>query len=341
MKRKIVMTMIGLLALTGCVKTPSEDSTEGLSLAAVQEKPSYSQKLKKTVQRDGSYRVEEYNADDLVLKSTFYDADGAVRTTFSYTYDGNQNQISAVTEKADGTIRLEKKEYDADGNLLRVLEGSSEDSLTLKRELKYEGGLLMQETYYEDDGSVDHTYDYEYEYENGLLVRKTKILPDGYVYRSWDYEYDSAGRLAKMTDTYHEHRDIEYYDDREQVVREEHFFRDELSGVYVNTYGEYGIEETVVTEPDGSERSHGWTYYENGLRTRTVNVNADGEETETGRWEYDADGRLVHFTSPRGYENFLGYNEYGDIAWEHNMCFDPLRDAGTYDERVYYEYIYQ
>ena len=38
MKRKIVMAMIGLLALTGCVKTPSEDSTEGLSPAAVQEK---------------------------------------------------------------------------------------------------------------------------------------------------------------------------------------------------------------------------------------------------------------------------------------------------------------
>ena len=337
MKWRIALILICLLALNGCVKKPAEESTENRQTSS-REKRKYQKKIMKTVQKDGSYWVREYDSNGLIVKTVFYNADSTVRQTFVSTYDDDQNQVSEVSEKADGTKSYQKKEYDGNGNLIREYEGDSEDNLILRTDNVYEGGLLKQEIYYHQDGSLWKTYDYIY--ENGLLVKKTNTLPSGYLYRSWDYAYGPDGKLTKMTDTYHEHVSISIYDDRGQVLREEHYFKDEPSFTIVNTYGEYGITETLMTDADGSERRHNKTYYENGLIVRTTDVSEEGLEAETAYWEYDADGHLVHYVNHRGYEDTIVYNEFGDPVWEHDVCNDSLRNAGTYDNQIYYEYFY-
>lgn len=338
MKKKLVLLIICILALTGCGENSSRTDTEGTEASTVKEKPAYKRKTKKTVKKDGNSCVEEYDSEDRLLKITYYNEDSSVRTTFTYSYDEKGNKIATVMEKADGTRNYEKKSFDAEGNLIGEYEGDSEENLVLKRELEYASGLLMKETLYNNDGTLDHVYDYEY--ENGVQIRKTYTLPSGYLYRSWDYEYDDAGRRTRSTDSMHEHVTITQYDEQDRVVREDHYFKDSLSRSTVNTYGEYGIIDTIYLDADGSEIGHTRYYYENGLVTRLVSVKEDGIETENAYWEYNADGQLIHFVNHRGYESTYEYNEYGDPVQEHNVCNDPLRDAGVFDDMVYYAYEY-
>jgi len=337
MKRKTALILIFLLVLTGCVKRPPEGKAE-TSAVSTEEKTAYKHKQKKTVKKDGSSIIEEYDSEDKCLKATFYDENGAVEHTFTYTYDEMGRRICTLSEKADGTTRYDTNVYDDAGNLVKQYRGETEDTLILICDRQYEDGLLKKEINNNDDGTLWH--EYIFEYENGLLARKTYVLPSGYIYRSWDYVYDESGKLARMIDTYHEHHTINTYDDQERVIREENYFKDELSSTTVNSYGDSGITETVMVDSKGVEKRHIRYEYENGRIVRNINVSPDGYEVVSVFREYDEKGNLLHRVDLRGYEFTAEYNAYGDPIVEHDVCADSLRNAGTFDDWIYYEYVY-
>ena len=70
MKRKTALILIFLFILTGCVKRPPEGESE-TSGASAEEKTAYKQKQKKTVKKDGSSIIEEYDSEDKCLLADF------------------------------------------------------------------------------------------------------------------------------------------------------------------------------------------------------------------------------------------------------------------------------
>ena len=54
----------------------------------------------------------------------------------------------------------------------------------------------------------------------------------------------------------------------------------------------------------------------------------------------DEKGNLLHRVDLRGYEFTAEYNAYVDPLVEHDVCADMLRNAGTFDDWIYYEYVY-
>ncbi len=282
--------------------------------------------------------VEEYDEGGKVLKHDFYDNGTTIRTSFTFTYEG-ENQVSEVIEKSDGTFDYEKKKYDEDGNLIEVYKGKDEDNLYLDEKNTYESGLIKEKINYNENGTIWDRH--EYEYENGLLVKDTTVLESGYIYRTYEYEYDESGKLKQMTDTMHEYKCVYTYDDKERPILEENYNDDGLSFTVEHKYCEYGETEWVLTEADGTVKKHTQKDYDDKGRIKCASYVADdGTKSIYATWEHDAAGNLLHHTDLSGYEYTAEYNEYGYPVKVHDVCTDMMRNAGTYDYLYEYEYIY-
>jgi hypothetical protein len=271
---------------------------------------------------------------------TFYNDNDEVKRKDTYTYDAKKNLCSKVTTDSEGKqINYEKTVYDNDGNVLEKYEGDNEDSLILKRQYVYKDGRLISDTYYYVDGDVD--YD-EYDYDDaGLLIEKRHIDPeDGYIYRRWTYEYSDEGKLIEMKDAMYDHVTIEYYDEEERVVLEEFYSNEVKSGYVEYKYNEYGLEEDIQFDADGSEVRHNKTVYDDkGLKKAVLHIDEDGSEIITSAYEYDDSGNLLHSKGMFS-EYTAEYNEYGYPTKIHNVNNDPTRDALPYDITEEYEYTY-
>ena len=333
--KKIIYFMITacLLCAFGCVK--NTQSVDWVYLTP--DKPQI--KIEKAIDASGEYTITEYDRYGNELKYEMYDKYGKIKYRSESVYDDNQNLISEYRE-SNGYTTLIKKVYDKDGNLIKEYEGDDENSLHIEAEYNYKNGLLNNRIYYNDDGSIWDIKDYEY--NDGLLTKETVHSETGYVYRTYEYEYDAAGNKTKMTDTLYGHGTIEYYDLEGRVIKTELFGEGNIkSSYYENKYGDYGITDEYAYDADGNLKSHGKTYYdEKGQMLKKVSVDEKGKETVNNTWEYDAYGNMIYHWGARGYETSAKYNEYGYPVWKHEVCNDPLRDAGTFDITTEYEYVY-
>lgn len=282
--------------------------------------------------------MKEYDADGKLLKYDFYEKDGSVRTSVTYTYEG-ENLVSKVVAKSDGTFDYTKNNYDADGNLIEVYEGNSEDNMYLDEKNTYESGLIRERINYNEDGSIWDRH--EYEYEDGRLIKDTTILEDGYIYRTYEYEYDSEGKRIRMTDTMNEYKCVYSYDEEERPVLEENYNDGEFSFKVEHKYGEYGETELIQTSADGEVSRHTKTEYDSkGRIMRMSFVRENGEVNVSAVWEHDNAGNLLRHVDFSGYEYTAEYNEYGYPVKVHDVCTDMMRNAGTYDHSYEYEYTY-
>jgi hypothetical protein len=297
-------------------------------------------KIEKAIDLSGSYEITEYDRNGNEIKFEMYDKYDNLQYSSISTYDDNQNLLTEARTNNNGIKSYKKNVYDKDGNLIKEYEGDDENSLYLCGEYKYKKGVLERIVYYEEDGSID--YIWENEYQNGLLVKETKLSNSGYVYRTHEYEYDADGRKIKMTDTLYGHGSVYYYDIQGRIIREELFNEEkEITLVFENEYGDYGITDEYMLDGDGTVTRHTKTYYdEKGQLSKTVYVNEKGKEKVSATWEYDAYGNMIHYWGVRGYETTAEYNEYGYPVFKHEVCMDSLRDAGTYDITTQFEYVY-
>lgn len=297
-------------------------------------------KIEKAIDLSGSYEITEYDRNGNEIKFEMYDKYDHLKYSSISTYDDKGNLLTEYRESDNGRTTFEKNVYDKNGNLIKEYEGDNEDNLILDMEYEYDNGLLKKCVNYNEDGSIWDIK--EYEYDNGRLTKEKVLSDSGYVFRIYEYEYDKEGRLSKKTDNFYGHVTIYYYDKEERIIREELYGEDkELSAVYKNKYGNYGITEEYAYKSDGTLRSHKKTYYdEKGQLSKTVYVNEKGKEKVSATWEYDAYGNMIHYWGVRGYETTAEYNEYGYPVFKHEVCMDSFRDAGTYDITTQFEYVY-
>ena len=302
-------------------------------------------KEKKIITSEDAYSIEEYDTDGKIMKKTFYSGDIAT-DTITYEYDDRGNLITQISVDKDGIqTDFKKYIYDEDGNKIQEIEGNNEKDASIKHMYSYKDGLLDFDRFYFVNGSTDYN-EYEYDDKGQLICKKHINEEDGYVYRTWEYEYDSEGNLTEMRDSMYEHLTVEHYDKAGRKILEELYYNGEISAKYEYKYNDYGLEESIMYDSDGSIIRHNKTKYNSsGLETAVCTVNDDGTEIITSICEYDGSGNLIHRATVNsqlgGYHEYTAeYNEYGYLTKMHNVCNDMTRDAGGYDITEEYEYIY-
>ena len=333
--RVLFISFICILCAFGCGKN-NQQKVDWVYLAP--DKPQI--KIEKAIDLSGSYEISEYDRNGNEIRTEMYDKYDNVQYSSIRTYDENQNLLTEARTNNKGITSYKKNVYDKNGNLIKEYEGDDENSLYIWGEYMYKKGVLDKRIYYDSDGNID--YIWENEYQNGLLVKETKLSDSGYVYRTHEYEYDADGIKTKMTDTLYGYGSVYYYDSLERIIREELFHKDkEITLVFENIYGDYGITDEYMLDADGTVTRHTKTYYdEKGQLSKNVFVNEKGKEKVSATWEYDAYGNMIHYWGERGYETTAEYNEYGYPVFKHEVCMDSLRDAGTYDITTKFEYVY-
>ena len=323
--------------LFGCGSAGCSDADTATTSDADFEKPKIKQE--KCTDEKENLTITDYDIDGKPLKEENYSKNGSVYSTRVYTYDDEGRLLINETNYTDGRSLIEKNEYDEDGNLIHEYRSEDGEDFVLQNDYIYDAGKLKTKYNYSFSGELFDIY--EYEYDGELLIKKYRHSEDGYVYRTWEYEYDDSGKCTRMTDLMHENRNITIYDDEERVIFEEHYYNDEFSFSTEHKYNDYGETEYIMKAKDGSEKVHTKTYYnDKGLRVKQTRVDDEGKEYDGIIWEYDEQGNLLHSSNVKGYEYTAEYNEYGYPVHVHDVCTDPLRNAGTYDITLDYEYEY-
>lgn len=331
----VALTSAMLLGASGCGKQP-EIEKETVAEETEVEKPAIKQQ--KAIDSSGSYVITYYDTEGRETKVEYHPLDSSVYDVV-FTYDDKGNLLKEVWTYPD-KLSITENKYDEDGNLTAVYKGESEDSLYLDNEYTYESGRKVKFVNYNDDGSVWNMYIYVYD-DNGNLLKETEESDDGYIYRSWEYEYSEDGVLLQMTDTFHENKSVIHYDEEENEILHEYYFKDEYSGCVENEYGPFGLISSTHKDENGDvEICEKTYYYENGKHKCVTRENDDGAEVIIKTWEYDESGNTTHRVSMRGYEYTAEYNEYGYVSWDHDVCTDPTRSAGMFDIETTYEYEY-
>lgn len=169
-------------------------------------------------------RVEyEYNNDNLIMETTFYNEDIRNKTIFEY---NSNNQLILETNESDlrkmekvfiyneldqlVNIKYKFTDYDNNGQIINVSESDAPkeyESNQLVKEWEYWGGF---NTYEYKNGKVETKIDYTkvgekhhittYKYSGNLLIEEKKETKVGGLIYLKTYRYDSRNRLTKIQD---------------------------------------------------------------------------------------------------------------------------------------------
>lgn len=247
-----------------------------------------------------------------------YDADGRLVATV----DGNGNRTEFQHDLADRReVQIDRlgnvtvQEYDLRGNVV-----TSTDPL----------GQVTTTTYDADDNRTSRT-----DPEGRVSLWSYDAAGDVVSWTDFDGNttlstYDSAGRLLAQVDPEGETTQYVYdasgnlteildpdggvarfaYDDAGNPESE----TDPLGNVRTYTYDERGNRMTE-TDPLGNVRSFTWDATGNMLSESATRTQGDGSvETETMRFAYDADGRIVRRTDASGAVSTREYDGLGRVV---------------------------
>ncbi len=247
-----------------------------------------------------------------------YDADGRLVATV----DGNGNRTEFQHDLADRReVQIDRlgnvtvQEYDLRGNVV-----TSTDPL----------GQVTTTTYDADDNRTSRT-----DPEGRVSLWSYDAAGDVVSWTDFDGNttlstYDSAGRLLAQVDPEGETTQYVYdasgnlteildpdggvarfaYDDAGNPESE----TDPLGNVRTYTYDERGNRMTE-TDPLGNVRSFTWDATGNMLSESAIRTQGDGSvETETVRFAYDADGRIVRRTDASGAVSTREYDGLGRVV---------------------------
>ena len=111
---------------------------------------------------DGSYCINAFDANDVLLTHSLYHADGTLEDRSEYMYDADGKIVSSTNYAADGSV-LMYSEYEVDGN-----------------------GNISRQIICDADGTLRETVEWEFSRDNELL-RRISYHPDGTVNRVEEY----------------------------------------------------------------------------------------------------------------------------------------------------------
>jgi hypothetical protein len=189
------------------------------------------------------YRQYAYNDKAKIEHWEEFDADGAMVTHGTYTYDRNGFLASEQVFQGDSLVMSFAHQTDGIGNIIRTTQ--SFGGLQTKVEYKYSDlGLVTQITEYEPDGKVFKTAKIEYDNygdEVNRCVYKSGNQMIEYTYT----EYAQDGRVRKLI-----------YEDKLHHVKEFHYFFD------YDSHKNWQTEVCAVDNQIVYVKQRKFTYYE-------------------------------------------------------------------------------
>lgn len=252
----------------------------------------------------------EPDKDTYLITPRYYDADGKIDVTASYTYDKEWKLI-----EYESTYWQRKYYYDENGELEEIDLGH-EDRVTYKEE--YKDGNCIQKTSYNEDNSISYIEKLEYD-ENGNQISDIYYDADGNMKTDGSYstikaDYDEHGNCtAEVCVSNGENYTKSYvytYDEHGNVLRSEVYSEGVYQGRLVYEYDENGNKKTTTREDEKGKISSKYTYNINGILTE---------------WNfYDNDGNI--------YEKNTNTQKNGYLEEEYDMYFNT--DVGY--SRIYY-----
>ncbi len=202
--------------------------------------------------------------------------------------------------------------------------------------------VVVKETFYESDGSMDYCYEYEYD-SAGNKVKCTPYHSDGTNGYWNEYEYDSAGNMVK---------DIQYLDN-DRVARWSEWKYDNMGNkvMWINYKSDGSIEDGYGYEYDSAGnkvksisfgpnvRVDYWEEYEYdsaGRKVMYIRYFSNGTVPHWEEYEYDDTGKLINETRYNDSINFYWTEYEYDSAGNRTKSVTYRKSDGTvYGENEY------
>lgn len=236
----------------------------------------------------------EYDENGKLVKKTWYEADGSVRSVAVYGYDENGRMVQTTWYKADGSV-MAVYGYDENGKLVKITSLYTKEDITW--EYDAETGTAIKMAVYEKDGSLR---DYKlYEYGKGGYTTKSYNAQGvlEYVTEYVGEEYDGSAKEVRFEA--YVSGELSYYktyeyDEHGNPTEKEYSSAGVLQSVRVSCVGKNGWYNTIRYEKyDASGELTNYkiyTYDENERVTKEELYNASGSLYYYYTYEYDENG---------------------------------------------------
>ena len=129
---------------------------------------------------DGTYYIREYDADNILIKSSHYKSDDTLDYYYIYEYDSDGNKIKTSSYNADGTLDWYYiYEYDSDGKVTKTNSYNADGTFKYYWTYEYDSdGNEIKLSRYKDDGTLDFYRTYEYD-SDGNKIKESYYKDDG------------------------------------------------------------------------------------------------------------------------------------------------------------------
>ena len=132
---------------------------------------------------DGSYCINEFDANDVLLTHSLYDADGTLEDRSEYMYDADGKIVSSTEYAADGSVLMYSEyEVDGNGNPVRQMDYGPDGTLWETVQMEYDSdNKILRRNSYDADGTLYCVTDFQSQGNRTWAVRSTYYNPDGTV----------------------------------------------------------------------------------------------------------------------------------------------------------------
>ena len=268
--------------------------------------------------------LEVYNDKHMLLKREEIDSK-EIKTTKNYVYNTENQVISYVWTKTDGTYGETNTTYHSNGKVKdRVQKDYATDgTLAYDRDITYDDkGHTLTESYHYADGRGSETK-YTYDSKGNKVTYSRKYLQSSGTYYVYDYTYYVDGSTKTETLTYYDavgnvtsSRVYRYDENGERLTQEA---TDSEGVTTTNTYT-YNTEGKVLSDTwvksDGTYGETNTTYHSNGLRNKVDSYRYDnhGSVTYQEHREYDDKNHILlyKYTNEDGSGYIHIYNIHGE-----------------------------
>ena len=305
-----------------------------------------------TYYSDGKLREEiEYNDNEDITLSLYYEKDGALmsKSTYSYVYDDNRNIISRERRDFDVTtgkvIYTCGEEYAIDEEGYRYLKKETEcdsEGIVTIREYNTEGEVISL-TVKDNNGNVIQSQNIEYTYDETGRVVSSKSYLNGKLVEERFY------KLNEWEESY-KYQSVEYHEDGSKTVISYDKWEDEIGRVEYDKDGnEVSRSGREYVYNDAGE-AIGERYYENNRLSYeyVYGTDKDGYIYNAKEIYYYEDGgkNVIEYDECGNQTRYTEYDSAGNVTWERESVhtYDEngrhIYEKEYVDGRLCYEYEY-
>ena len=278
----------------------------------------------------------------LLTKKQMVYPDGTIFVMEEYEYDESGNMIKDFFADDDSGCKSEY-EYDESGNLVkRIRYYFDDDNLREWSVYEYdEFGNEIKIEFYDMDGSLKRSSEYEYQYdESGSLIKRISYKADGSVsyVTWWVLEYDESGnKIKEQENSLSDLCKVREYDTYGNVVNFTAYNKDGSIAYWAKyEYDDFGNRTKYIRGGTDVDRVYDWYEYEydeSGNLIKAVSYSANGIENRWHEYEYkyDSSGNFIK----------RDYYSYNGMTTEsiYDVFGNPIKEVHyEADGSIYMEY---